>query len=132
MMDFQIFTCPDDAAIGRVLAGWNSITIGRSEGDLILQDQSLLPSHMKMWVTEMDELMVAPSSMGASIAVGGKRISEPTEVEEGSTIQLENTTLQVMKFEYTPPPGSKRAKNAFKEGSNEKRILEIIEEINKE
>ena len=86
----------------------NDLYIGKKNGDLLIEDHSLLASHLMIEILE-SELLVHPQKGVESFLLNGKRATTIRKVKAGDTITFGSTTLKITEFQLS----SDRTKKTF-------------------
>jgi hypothetical protein len=105
MIEFKILMSPDKSQQGNYQHFGESLTFGRSEGDMLLDDASLGPAQLKVsWNGsgfEMENLHPK-----VEVRVNGKPLKDKVPVKERENIVLGRTTLSFSRLDLAPaqPP----------------------------
>lgn len=100
MIQFEITTCPDSNVIAPFTFYQNQIYLGKSTGDLWINDNSLLASHAMLEVIEKD-LLFHPQKGVEFYLLNGKRSSSIRKLKINDTITLGKTTIKIVNFQET-------------------------------
>ncbi len=100
MIHFEITTCPDSNVVAPFTFYQNQIYLGKSTGDLWINDSSLLASHAMLEVIEKD-LLFHPQKGVEFYLLNGKRSSSIRKLKINDTITLGKTTIKILNFRET-------------------------------
>lgn len=132
MIEFQILECPDENVLSKFRYFQNQIYIGRSNGDLWIQDFSLAPSHIMLEVIGKD-LLIHPQRDVEFYLINGKRASAIRKLKINDVITLGKTSLKVLSFSETEWESKKnllnRKLNQLIEENSER--LNVVESLTK-
>lgn len=106
MIHLEILSGPDRNALGNFHYFQNEIYLGRTSGDLRLQDQQLNESHLMIEVVEKD-LIIHPQKNVEFYLIDGKRASTIRKIRAGQTLTIGGTTLKIVNFEFINMPSKK-------------------------
>lgn len=84
----------------------NQIYLGRSSGDLWIDDHGLLASHAMLEVIGK-ELLIHPQKDVEFFLINGKRASNIRKLKVNDLLTLGNTTIKITAFEETTIPVKK-------------------------
>lgn len=100
MIHLEVLSSPDKNVLSSFQFFQNELYLGRSSGDLHIQDPQLFESHLMIEVVEKD-LIVHPQKNVDSYLIDGKRASTVRKIKPNQKITLGNTTVRVIAFEET-------------------------------
>jgi hypothetical protein len=100
MIHIQITNSPDLNVLSDFHFFQNEIYIGRSAGNLHINDQSLLKSHIMIEVLDKD-LIIHPQKGVEFYLIDGKRSSTVRKLRPEQVISIGQTTIKILKFEDT-------------------------------
>lgn len=100
MIKFEITESPDHEVVGVFEYFHNMIYIGRSSGNLTIQDQSIMPSHLLIEVVEKDAI-IHPQKDVDHYLINGKRATTPRKIKLNDVIQFGTTKLKLLAFGET-------------------------------
>jgi hypothetical protein len=132
MIHFEILKSPDSSMITKIEFFQNVIYIGKTKGNIILNDTSLLESHVMIEVINND-LIIHPQKNVDYYLIDGKRATSIRKIKTNQVITIGQTSFKIINFEETK---LKSKKNTLDEKlnilieSNSSR-LEIIEDLAK-
>lgn len=106
MIHLEVLGGPDKNALGSFQFFQNEIYLGKTSGDLQLEDPQLLDSHLMIEVVEKD-LIIHPQRDVEYYLLDGKRSSTIRKVKAGQKLTLGGTTLIIKQFEFTEQPSKK-------------------------
>ncbi len=135
MIKFEILESPDQEVISTFEYFHNLIYIGRSSGNLTIQDPALLKSHLMLEVVGQD-MIVHPQKSVDFYLINGKRATTPRKIHEGETVAFGNTKLKLISFEETAPYSKKNILNAkldqlIESGSHKLTVIEALSKLSK-
>jgi hypothetical protein len=97
MIQFEITTSPDKNVLSQFRYLQNLIYIGRTTGDLWIDDQDLLPSHLMIEVIG-NELLVHPQKGVDFYLLNGKRASQIRKIKVNDQITIGKTVFKILSF----------------------------------
>lgn len=106
MIHLEILTGPDRNTLGSFQYFQNEIYLGKTSGDLHVQDSQLKDSHLMIEVVEKD-LIVHPQKDVEFYLIDGKRSSSIRKVKTGQKLTIGGTTIKIVGFEFTEMPSKK-------------------------
>jgi hypothetical protein len=107
MIQFEITNSPDDSVKNQYQFFQNTIYIGRKSGNLQIQDNQLLESHLMIEVLDND-LIIHPQKDVTNYLIDGKRSSSIRKLKKGQTITIGTTTMKILQFEYSELKSKKK------------------------
>lgn len=110
MINFEIINSPDSNVISEFKYFQNQIYLGRTTGDLWIDDQDLLTSHIMLEVIEKD-LLIHPQKSVEFYLLNGKRATAIRKLKPRDEITFGKTKLRVISFEETPKESKKEILN---------------------
>jgi hypothetical protein len=110
MIHLEIINSPDKNILSDFQFFQNEVYLGRSSGNLFINDPELNKSHVMVEVVEKD-LIIHPQKGVESYLIDGKRASNIRKIKAGQIITVGKTTFKILSFEVT-------------EFQNKKKILE--------
>ncbi|MFL5784370.1 MAG: FHA domain-containing protein [Bacteriovoracaceae bacterium] len=135
MIKFQITESPDQEVLSTFEYFHNLIYIGRTTGNLTIQDPQILRSHLLIEVIGGD-VIVHPQKDVEHYLLNGKRATTPRKIKNGDVISFGKTTLKVLAFEETPPSSKKNILNEklnalIEAGSQKLPVIEALSKLSK-
>lgn len=106
MIHLEILIGPDKNALGSFQYFQNEIYLGKTSGDLHVQDSQLKDIHLMIEVVEKD-LIVHPQKSVEFYLIDGKRSSSIRKVKAGQKLTIGGTTIKIVGFEFTEMPSKK-------------------------
>lgn len=100
MIHFEVIESPDQNVLSGFKYFQNQIYLGRSTGDLWINDNSLLTSHVMLEVIGK-ELLIHPQRGVEFYLINGKRASNIRKLKVNDKITLGSTLIKVISFEET-------------------------------
>jgi hypothetical protein len=110
MIHFEVIKSPDENVLSEFKYFQNQIYIGRGQGDLWINDNDLLKSHIMLEVLDKD-LLLHPQKDVPFYLLNGKRASAIRKLKRGDQISLGSTTIKVITFEETMKESKKQILN---------------------
>ncbi len=110
MIQFEILESPDQEAISTFEYFHNLIYIGRTSGNITIQDHSLLSSHLMIEVLG-NEVIVHPQKDVEFYLINGKRATTPRKIKVNDRITIGKTILKLTSFAETPEQSKKDVLN---------------------
>lgn len=130
MIHFEILNSPDKNVLNLFKYQQNQIYIGRTTGDLWVDDYELFPSHLMLEVIDKD-LIMHPQKGVEFYLLNGKRASTIRKLKLNDQITFGKTVLKIISFQETIIESKKEVLNkklsAFIE-SNDPRLT-VIEKL---
>ena len=132
MIQFEIIKSPDSNIVSKSEFFQNMIYLGRTKGNIIISDPSLLDSHIMIEVVNKD-LIIHPQKNVDFYLIDGKRSSSVRKIKTDQVITIGQTSFKVTSFEETLFKSKKNTLdeklNALIEANSTR--LAIIEELAK-
>lgn len=100
MIHLEFTISPDNNVLSAFKYFQNQIYIGRTNGDLWVQDNSLLPSHLMLEVIGND-LLIHPQKGVEFFLINGKRASVIRKLKINDLVTVGNTTFKILGFAET-------------------------------
>ena len=100
MIEFQVIESPDENVHSTFKFFQNQLYVGRSNGDLWIQDASLAASHVMLEVIGKD-LLVHPQRDVEFYLINGKRASAIRKLKINDSVTIGKTTLKIISFSET-------------------------------
>jgi ASC-1-like (ASCH) protein len=100
MIHLEIINSPDKNILSDFQFFQNEVYLGRSSGNLFINDPELNKSHVMVEVVEKD-LIIHPQKGVESYLIDGKRASNIRKIKAGQIITVGKTTFKVLSFEVT-------------------------------
>lgn len=135
MIKFEITESPDQEVLSTFEYFHNLIYIGRSNGNLTIQDPGLLRSHLLIEVVE-GEVIVHPQKDVEFYLINGKRATTPRKIKLNDKVSFGKTTLKLISFEETAPSSKKNTLNQkldalIESGSHKLPVIEGLSKLSK-
>ena len=106
MIQLEILSGPDRNALGNFQYFQNEIYLGRTSGDLRIQDPQVLESHLMIEIVESD-LIIHPQKKVEFYLIDGKRASTIRKIKAGQKITIGGTTFKIINFSFNEMPSKK-------------------------
>ena len=100
MIEFQVIESPDENILSTFKYFQNQIYLGRSNGDLWIQDPALLASHVMLEIIDKD-LLIHPQRDVEFYLINGKRASAIRKLKIDNVITIGKTSLKILAFAET-------------------------------
>jgi hypothetical protein len=100
MIHLEIIDSPDKNILSDFQFFQNEVYLGRSSGNLFINDTELNKSHVMVEVVEKD-LIIHPQKGVESYLIDGKRASNIRKIKAGQIITIGKTTFKVLSFVET-------------------------------
>ena len=110
MIHFEVIKSSDENVLAQFNYFQNQIYIGRNQGDLWINDNELLNSHIMLEVIGND-LLIHPQKEVPFYLINGKRASVIRKLKVGDKITIGQTTLQISSFAETEKESKKQILN---------------------
>ncbi len=135
MIKFEITESPDQEVLSTFEYLQNLIYIGRTTGNLTIQDPGLLRSHLLIEVVE-GEVIVHPQKEVEFYLINGKRATTPRKIRINDKVSFGKTTLKLISFEETTPVSKKNTLNQkldalIEAGSHKLPVIEGLSKLSK-
>lgn len=100
MIEIQVIESPDENIVTSFKYFQNQIYLGRSSGDLWINDPSLATSHVMLEVIDKD-LLIHPQKGIEYYLINGKRASAIRKLKINDQITIGKTLIKVLSYEET-------------------------------
>jgi hypothetical protein len=136
MIHFEVIESPDQNVLSGFKYFQNQIYLGRSTGDLWINDNSLLTSHVMLEVIGK-ELLIHPQRGVEFYLINGKRASNIRKLKVNDKITLGSTLIKVISFEETIRESKKEILNnklnkLIDENSSRLNVVEKLTQLMKQ
>ncbi|MFP5386483.1 MAG: hypothetical protein ACLGHN_10420 [Bacteriovoracia bacterium] len=136
MIEFQILQGPDENVISSYKFFQNQIYLGRTSGDLQINDHNLYQSHVMLEVIGK-ELLIHPQRGVEFFLINGKRASAIRKLKINDLVTLGQTELKVLSFEETEAVSKKNILNnklnkLIEESSSKLSVIESLTKLMKQ
>lgn len=106
MIKLEIRKSPDTHVIREFQFFQNQLYLGRTNGNLCIQDSDLSKSHLMIEVVGAD-LLAHPQKDVSHYLINGKRATEIRKIKSGDTLTIGKTEIKVLAFDETFSPTKK-------------------------
>ncbi len=135
MIKFEIIESPDLEVLSTFEYFHNLIYIGRTTGNLTIQDPALLKSHLMIEVVDQD-VIVHPQKEVEFYLINGKRSTTPRKLRAGEIVTIGSTKMKLISFEETPAFSKKNILNQklnelIESGSQKLPVIEALSKLSK-
>lgn len=136
MIHFEVSESPDQNVISSFKYFQNQIYVGRTMGDLWINDNSLLTSHLMLEVIGK-ELLIHPQKGVEFFLINGKRSTNIRKLKPNDKVSIGNTTFKVIAFEETERSSKKELLNnklnkLIEENSSRLNVVEKLTKLMKQ
>lgn len=136
MIEFKILQGPDENVISSYKFFQNQIYLGRTSGDLQINDNNLYQSHAMLEVIGK-ELLIHPQRGVEFYLINGKRASTVRKLKIGDQVTLGETIFKVISFQETETVSKKNILNSrlnelIEEGSSRLSVIEALTKLMKQ
>lgn len=136
MIHFEVSESPDQNVISSFKYFQNQIYIGRTTGDLWINDNSLLSSHLMLEVIGK-ELLIHPQKGVEFFLINGKRASNIRKLKPNDKVSIGNTSFKIIAFEETERSSKKELLNnklnkLIEENSSRLNVVEKLTKLMKQ
>lgn len=100
MIHFEVTQCPDENVLQAFQFYQNQIYLGRTTGDLWINDAALSPSHLLLEVIGK-ELLIHPQRDVEFYLINGKRATAIRKLKVNDTVTIGRTTIKIRAFSET-------------------------------
>ncbi len=111
MINLEIKESPDSNVISTFKYFQNQIYLGRTSGDLWIDDKSLFATHVMLEVIGK-ELLIHPQKGVEFFLINGKRASAIRKLKPNDEVTIGQTIISVVSFEETVKESKKNILNA--------------------
>lgn len=135
MIKLQLIKSPDSAAIREFHFFHNQLYLGRSNGNLCIQDPELNRSHLMIEIVGSD-LLVHPQKEVSHYLINGKRATEIRKIKLGDSLTIGKTEFKIVDFKETEEFTKKdvldpKMKQLMQEGSERLGVIEKLVRLSK-
>jgi hypothetical protein len=135
MIKFEIIESPDQEVLNTFEYFHNLIYIGRSRGNLTIEDPAILKSHLVLEVVGKD-VIVHPQKSVEYYLINGKRATTPRKIHAGEIVTFGHTKMKLISFEETAAYSKKNILNAkldqlIESGSQKLPVIEALSKLSK-
>jgi hypothetical protein len=110
MINFEISESPDNNVISTFKYFQNQIYLGRSNGDLWIDDHDLNPSHLMLEVINK-ELLIHPQKGVEFFLINGKRATAIRKLKPKDEVTVGKTVIKILDFDETSRQSKKEILN---------------------
>lgn len=135
MIRFEITESPDQEVLNTFEYFHNMIYIGRTTGNLTVQDPALQRSHIFIEIVGT-EVIVHPQKDVEFYLLNGKRATTPRKIRANDLVTFGKTTLKLLSFSETPAFSKKAVLNQkldalIESGSQKLPVIEALSKLSK-
>ena len=100
MINLEITESPDNNILSAFTYFQNQIYLGRTSGDLWINDNDILPSHVMLEVIGTD-LLIHPQKDVEFYLLNGKRASSIRKIKVNDKITIGKTVIKILEYSET-------------------------------
>jgi len=131
MIEFKIITCPDKSQQATYQHMASELTIGKSEGDLIIDDPAMGAIQLRVRIEEDKSATLETLNLEVEVRLNGKAISGVVPLKEKDNLTVSRTTINFSRLDTSPlvapePFQYPNARERFTPGSKEQTILDAL------
>jgi hypothetical protein len=136
VIEFKIITCPDKSQQATYQHVGRELTLGRLEGDMLVDDPAFGPLQLKITVENDKTTIIENMNTATEVRLNGKPISGPMPLKEKDNVTIARTTINFARLDLAALPAPEpyvhpNAKERFSNGSKEKTVLEVLDYLEK-
>lgn len=136
MIHLEITDSPDNNVVSMFRYFQNQIYLGRTTGDLWIQDNEILPSHLMLEVIGTD-LLVHPQKGVEFYLLNGKRATNIRKLKNNDLISIGKTNLKVIGYSETVRESKKdllnnKLNHLIEENSSRLTVIESLTKLMKQ
>ena len=136
MIEFKIIACPDKSQLASYQHMGKELTLGKTEGDMIVDDPAFGNLQIKIVLNDDKSATLENLNIGTDVRLNGKSISGVVPLKEKDNITVARTTINISKLDLSPPPTPQpyehpNARERFTPGSKESTVLEVLDFLEK-
>lgn len=133
MIEFKIISSPDRSQQATYQHTGSSLTLGQSEGDMIIDDPAIAPLQLRIY-WEGTSFVLENLAEEIEVRLNGRPFQGPVPLKEKDNLIMGRTTLNFSRLDLKPltPPEPfqyPHASTRFVEGSREKTLLDVLEHL---
>jgi hypothetical protein len=103
MIKIEITDSPLSEQLGSVIFHKNSIYIGKTYGDILIDDKKMLNNYLFIEILEEQNVLFChPHPSVSHFHVNKKRCETPRKITINDTITILNVTVKIIEFKYIP------------------------------
>lgn len=135
MIEFKIISSPDKSQQATYQHLSQELTLGKAEGDMIIDDPAMAASQLRIKV-EGSGATIENLNLGVEVRLNGKAISGVVPLKEKDNLTVCRTTINFTRLDtrgLIPPEPfeNPNAKERFTPGSKEQVILDVLAHLEK-
>lgn len=133
MIEFKIVNSPDKSQQATYHHVGQELVIGRSEGDMIVDDPQLSPRQIRIYF-QGDQAILENLNPDLEVRLNGKPVEGATPIKEKDNLTMARTTINIARADHsplTPPEPVQHPQFAQRvtPGSKEKALLDALEHL---
>ncbi len=131
MIEFKIITCPDKSQQANYQHVGSELTIGKTEGDMIVDDPAMAPLQLRVKIEGNKAATLENLNPSVELRLNGKPVTGVVPIKEKDNLTVSRTTINFSRLDTAPllPPEPHQHPNArerFSPGSKEQAILDAL------
>jgi hypothetical protein len=132
MIEFKIITCPDKSQQATYQHLGTELTIGKSEGDMVVDDPAMAGLQLRVKLEGEKNATLENLHLGVEVRLNGKAVSGVVPLKEKDNLTVSRTTINFSRLDSQPlqPPEPYQhpgARERLTPGSKEQTILDALE-----
>lgn len=110
MIHIEVVSSPDNRVIYPFTFYKNQILIGKTQGDICINDPSLNKTHMMLEIVD-EQLFLHPMKDTAYFLLNNKRSTTIKKIKTNDTFTIGNTLIKIINFSINPKISKKNILN---------------------
>ncbi len=137
MIEFKIVSCPDKSQQASYLHLGLELTIGKTDGDMLVDDPGFGPAQLKIKIESGQTASLENLNKAVEMRLNGKPISGTVPLKEKDNLTVSRTTFTFTRLDngaqLAPEPYvNPLCKDRFSEGSKEKALMDVLAFLEKQ
>jgi hypothetical protein len=134
MIEFKIISSPDKSQQATYQHLGRELTLGRTEGDMIVDDPAFGDLQIKIVIQQEKGATIENLNTSLEVRLNGKAIMGPMPLKEKDNITVSRTTINFSRLDLGPmsipePYEMPTFKERFTKGSKELIMLDVLEHL---
>lgn len=135
MIEFKILSTADKSQIATYLHLGSELTLGSSEGDMLIDDPQMSPLQLKISALG-GQATVENLAPDVEVRLNGRAVEGPAAIKEKDSLSVGRTNIQLLRIdnlsqEIPAPFEHPQAAARFATGSREKALLDALAHLEK-
>jgi len=136
LIEFKIISSPDKSQQATYQHLAQELTIGKTEGDMIVDDPAFGALQLKIVVQDGKNALIENLNGAVEVRLNGKAIGGPSPLKEKDNVTVSRTTINFSRLDLSPLPAPEPytnplAKDRFTAGSKEQAMLDVLDHLEK-